>query len=1053
MNFAERRAKRCEKDLLPNKRSKQSEVKIIKHFEPNTQFSNPSSSDKELPYFDISTDDEDVQCIPQFRYKERRPKNSLTNIRGKPSNEQSGKSPKETTLGATKCDNFKPNDCKRIRQVTISCKYKMKNVIKETKSTQTSTSTLKVQKTQSAIAHDSYLEDLKREIICNENYMRKTVSDLKNEIWLFQSTRNFEQCVQREPSGGYDDYHSECESKTVQLDGTEREVTDVNGSALVLRDAPNSPKIKSAQEVNLTRTKGLALTKEDYFTILNDQNTQIEKCLHLVTKAESLMKHIPNDLRICSSCHSPHSKDNFKQVIGVFNMSTQIEIDDPQENSPNKPNTSDKSNTQENEPQSSKQCDQPATIDNTIFSVPSGESWSEQGDDQKCEFAICQEVASKLEKLANENIETQPDDYTKLEEENVNSTSEEKIPSIHTKLSAHLLPSVVIRKELVTQKIPDVVIEPEESDAQIDNNQNVGYEILSAKNDKSVDKIDQVLKEHESESTQIVERTYVDESSQTSASNVHVSEDTVVAKSANTHKDEISKKIMGDILKDPDALSMYKSYQVIEENRVLPTCSEEIDEDRLCFIDKDVYKTYVNPSGFKHIKSTTSSSSKGSEVHSSLGNFYQNKATQVDGIFYENGGQMDVSLFKQAGKSENSERKVRDKDGSISGATVDVILSINTSALREMSQRGITGDNSQDSGLKKLESSETSNVKEVPQCDVLNKPTISDEFLLIHDGKMTASSSKTESFKRRSSTGSSSTANTDDSLKIFSLLETPSNSVVEASDYCRCLKFCCPKLKKEKPYFVKHEPESRPRKSSISEPKTKRLTEAQNNEGKDDGSCPSDPQQRRKVKIEEPLFGSHRLPLQECDPHMESFIKELTIGTMPTRASVPATIDPISPSRLHNDYSNEHVLSVIKKASEGLDDTKKKHTVMPMSIQQPTFIIDNCNCEQIKQYLKYTVVKYNDFKKLNGNVEVRREIMSEDGKTLPSLEEETHSEGEVTRSYERSVGEIRSSSASERVFVKEIEKSRRRIINRKEHNSNWVTYYVTSDDSTSLISS
>ncbi|XP_031340925.1 uncharacterized protein LOC116169034 [Photinus pyralis] len=250
MNFAERRAKRCEKDLLPNKRSKQSEVKIIKHFEPNTQFSNPSSSDKELPYFDISTDDEDVQCIPQFRYKERRPKNSLTNIRCKPSNEQSGKSPKETTLGATKCDNFKPNDCKRIRQVTISCKYKMKNVIKETKSTQTSTSTLKVQKTQSAIAHDSYLEDLKREIICNENYMRKTVSDLKNEIWLFQSTRNFEQCVQREPSGGYDDYHSEYESKTVQLDGTEREVTDVNGSALVLRDAPNSPKIKSHSEVS-----------------------------------------------------------------------------------------------------------------------------------------------------------------------------------------------------------------------------------------------------------------------------------------------------------------------------------------------------------------------------------------------------------------------------------------------------------------------------------------------------------------------------------------------------------------------------------------------------------------------------------------------------------------------------------------------------------------------------------------------------------------------------------------------------------------------------------
>ncbi|KAF5308834.1 hypothetical protein FQR65_LT00534 [Abscondita terminalis] len=237
-------------------------------------------------------------------------------------------------------------------------------------------------------------------------------------------------------------------------------------------------------------------------------------------------------------------------------------------------------------------------------------------------FISKKDANQNTESVRSDDKETNtavPDDQRLNQDESVQVKSAQENKLIGTtryqsvperKLSTHLLPSVAITRELVTQKIPSVNITATESAPS--ENSNLGYEVI--KHD-SADRLQNMI-------SIIRNMRKKDQESQVTDETNGV-EENVTPETSNTSKQTESEKSKN--LEDPTAQLMWKSYQV-HDNAPHDLSLPEIDSAALSIIDDDVYRTYVNPNGKRNRANSKSSKvSSGTSEKKSNANDDQDK--------------------------------------------------------------------------------------------------------------------------------------------------------------------------------------------------------------------------------------------------------------------------------------------------------------------------------------------------------------------------------------------------------------------------------------------
>lgn len=313
----------------------------------------------------------------------------------------------------------------------------------------------------------------------------------------------------------------------------------------------------------------------------------------------------------------------------------------------------------------------PFTENETELNIDLGTDSNEEVDSDKIPKLLTEISVDKSQACGNDLstiIEvTETSNNSKKGSIEIEEDEELDIPEynqpIKTKLSIQTLPAIDIRRELVTQRIPDVIITCAESipEMVVNPNANIAYEIIkhtetqkitqktnirpespkhaeaskvkrsstatigtqlspdsvSASDVSSIPSYDYVFKRFNPVEIQAVKRstetvvklsqvpskhpTPATQFCKPQVAEVRSKESSKVsnAKSYLTPclKEDAAKDLINEIMKNPEAEVVFKSYQVLDENSGHDP--EQIDVSELSFIDDDIYKTYVNPEGLK----------------------------------------------------------------------------------------------------------------------------------------------------------------------------------------------------------------------------------------------------------------------------------------------------------------------------------------------------------------------------------------------------------------------------------------------------------------------
>ncbi|KAK4886519.1 hypothetical protein RN001_002790 [Aquatica leii] len=304
----------------------------------------------------------------------------------------------------------------------------------------------------------------------------------------------------------------------------------------------------------------------------------------VIEKAQHLVTLIGRDVKVRPMTNSP-----IKNVLQLYNVSTQVDL----------------SNSDIAKTDFKRNADQ-----NTEMIML---------QDRETNTVLVEENNSKIQPSPNTPVLSQNAEVQKLDEIDKSPSSKEKNLK---KLSTHLLPPLQITRELVTQRIPNVIINSNDSAAETNvEDTNVGYEVIihASGENRSVDTVRE-LREHASginskpikliDQQNLSDGNEVQHTDERVTVNLNQPEHTeTLLKIANTNiYPTISNKIV-QVLQDPKAQYMWKSYQVLENSEAHESCSlPEIDTGALSFIDDDIYKTYVNPNGKKNIDSKSNKS-------------------------------------------------------------------------------------------------------------------------------------------------------------------------------------------------------------------------------------------------------------------------------------------------------------------------------------------------------------------------------------------------------------------------------------------------------------